>query len=117
MKKSDIYPKIKKVYFRFTWIQCRKCKEEFKKEFMWKVEDKDHSVRYYCQECFPTEADLEKYLKLPSLLDARIEEPLFNRAGTIGINISPKSKRPTLPGETTRPKFKDDLEFYRQPDE
>lgn len=50
--------KIKKIYPRFLWTKCDKCRKEFKKQDGWKVIYKNGTIVTVCNECAKTESKL-----------------------------------------------------------
>ena len=60
MKRQVNKYKIKTKHPKFFWTKCDICNNDFKKEFMWQIKYKDHSI-CVCKECAPTYKDAEMY--------------------------------------------------------
>lgn len=63
MKRKKENFKIKQVYPRFFWYVCFVCSYEYKKEWMWKIEEigPDGPI-FVCKECCPTENDVRSHI-------------------------------------------------------
>lgn len=102
MKRSDLYPKFKKFTPRLFWTRCEMCGEEFKKEPMIRIITQTNFYEL-CSECASSSENIKLFLKNPNM---------YNLNKTFK-----EMEKPPIPGETKRLECKDDLEFYRQPDE
>lgn len=58
-KKRKEY-KIKLIWPRFCWHFCELCKQEFKREYGWKVFFSFVPDKFVCYDCCPTQKELEK---------------------------------------------------------
>jgi hypothetical protein len=61
----DMFKGIIKIYPRFFWKYCEKCKKEFRREWGWRANLVFMETRYdeyVCAECAPTKLDAAKII-------------------------------------------------------
>jgi hypothetical protein len=63
MKREIKNYKIKKIHPRFFWHECFMCKNEFKNEDMWEIDNRRGIISNVCTECAKTREEIETYAK------------------------------------------------------
>lgn len=86
----------KKIRPRFSYCQCYKCRQEYKKEPMFKIEAKSYLFTFYhtyygCSHCFHTIEDFRKYLESQNKLLTH-EDFEFLRKLQNNFTITPEIK-------------------------
>ena len=105
MKREVKDYKIKAIHPHFFWTKCNVCGNEFKKENMWRIEYRNHTVDI-CKHCAPTYENVVMYAKN----DTTVPLPLRSSkdvppAKTNRIPPPPPQPRPLRkPHEGYRPK-------------